>query len=298
MSRARRTPGAASPSRPGAAPPPAAPQAPAATTPAAPRPEPATGQPARLVVLGLDPGSTTGFALVDTSSRGTTVLACGATRSPRLVGSHGAVWLDGQPLRCWPALVAIETVTAVVPRARFGPGMATALVGAADVAGQLAGAATALGLPVLRVDAATWRQAITGHRQASDAAIRRALSRRLGDALPRTNAHARDAIGLAIYAGQRARLALAAGHGPACDIARGPAGCGAGCPQQGRPGAPTGGGRASPARRHAARSAGAGREEAGGDPRLQQPCCQTQSTRSANPMSREEPHRWRDVTKS
>lgn len=145
-----------------------------------------------MIVLGYDPGASLGYALVDTGEP-PRVIWCGAASRDAVDLARAldtGVTVD---------LVAIERVETVYSRARFGASMATALVAAARVEQRLADCAERRGWPVLYVTAGDWRRAIAGSRTASDARIKRALTLRFGDVLPRTNAHARDAIGVALY---------------------------------------------------------------------------------------------------
>ncbi len=98
-----------------------------------------------------------------------------------------------------PTLVAIEMTDKVFTRARFGASMATGIAKASALGGKLFATATMLGIPAVEVSAPAWRRAIAGKANASDRAIKAALTLRCGGRLARCSAHARDALGAGIY---------------------------------------------------------------------------------------------------
>jgi Holliday junction resolvasome RuvABC endonuclease subunit len=163
-----------------------------------------TPRPARsLIVLGVDPGATTGWALVKVSLSvsGSQWLAAGAEREPSNVLSvmRGSMLTAGERIE----LVAIETIGTVFPRARFGAGMAKDLARASRIGGELAGAAKVMGLTVAEVEAAAWRRALTGRGAPKDRLVKLALGMVIK--LPaRSNAHERDAAGVALHCARRA----------------------------------------------------------------------------------------------
>lgn len=159
-------------------------------------------------VLGIDPGATCGWALVDFAF----------PKTPRFVIGGAAVcvqlglgdvfaFADARGTQAFMArheidLVAIETVGRVFPRAGFGTDMATAIANASKLGGRILGAAEARGIETAECEANEWRQKLGAGRGASDAEVKRALALRIE--LPRCSAHVRDAVGVALYCYQRA----------------------------------------------------------------------------------------------
>lgn len=150
-----------------------------------------------MIVLALDPGRSIGHAVLDFESRRPRILLLEVTE-------------DTNPAMSWMHLnasispiIAIETNETYVTRERnVNP---APFINAARIGGELAGYARALGLRVVAVSAHEWRRAIVGKRNASDADIKAAVSR-LVDLPKRSNAHERDAIGVALYAERFVRL--------------------------------------------------------------------------------------------
>lgn len=184
-----------------------------------------------MIVLGIDTGCgvarpTCGVALIDTASPPTVRYLATLRREQVLALPLGDV-----------ELVALEVPEGYAhgPRARA---KVSALLGCANLAVDIAARVGEAGVPVVRVAAPAVRSAlgirVSARRsegvQTVDARIAVALRQRLGP-LPRCSVHARDALAAALYASQRARIALAAGHGPACDLGAGV--CGVGCPKAG-----------------------------------------------------------------
>lgn len=160
-------------------------------------------------VLGFDPGAAhTGWVLIEVSGRDERWIDGGAVAQIWTVMPKGAHLRDAD---IW----AVESVAAVAPRDGFGPRMAKYLIDAAKVCGEILAEARVYGRPVVEVTAATWRKAIVGSGRATDAQVAQALALRFGGSMPRSNAHARDAAGCALYAARHAELAtrLAAGAG-------------------------------------------------------------------------------------
>lgn len=142
-----------------------------------------------MIATGIDVGATIGIASFD----GKVMVAGGDTRSTEEVVAMLMGWADGPP-----RIVAIEGIEGVYGRSRFGASMATALVQAARQAGELVAVARHAGHLVLEVPAARWRKGLCGKGAASDAQIKAALAPIIGS--KRTNAHVRDALGLARHA--------------------------------------------------------------------------------------------------
>lgn len=163
---------------------------------------------APLYVLGVDPGATTGLALIRLDNAGATWLGDESTRR-----DPGASSLMADHLELLD-LVAIESVRSVYPRARFAAHMATCIARASRVAGEIAGAARAHGIEVVDVTAEEWRKALCSSRQATDAMVSTVIRSRVSDWPTRSNAHVRDAAGVALFAGRRA-LRIAGSRSPA-----------------------------------------------------------------------------------
>lgn len=152
----------------------------------------------RLVVLGFDPGATTGWAYLEVSLAAATWIAAGAERDPSelLHRVQTTATLD---------LVALERVATVFPRDRFGTAMARDLAHASWIGGEIAGAVRMLRRAVAECEATEWRKALVGATSPSDAKITRALRMHLR--LPaRSNAHERDAAGVALFCARRELL--------------------------------------------------------------------------------------------
>lgn len=148
-----------------------------------------------MLALGLDPGVACGLAVVEVPRIGAVRwLALGTIRtSPETM-------LRAQLAKFPVDVVAIEMAPCVYPRTRFGPSMATAIANAAALGGKLFATAQMLGFTAVEVSAPAWRAALVGRANASDRAIKAALTLRLGGRMPRANEHERDAMGAAIYA--------------------------------------------------------------------------------------------------
>ena len=96
-----------------------------------------------------------------------------------------------------PAHLAVEVVRGYA----YEQARTAALFETSHVAGLLEGIAYARGLPALCIPAATWRNTITGTPSPSDAQVADAVPRFVDGIAKRTNAHERDALGLALVAG-------------------------------------------------------------------------------------------------
>jgi Holliday junction resolvasome RuvABC endonuclease subunit len=175
-----------------------------------------------MIVLSFDPGRAIGHACIDfLASRG-----CPGGR-PRIIALetietaaaiHGTspfsraldILSAYEPHRA-ECIVAIETNDTYVTRERnVNP---APFINAARIGGELAGYARALGLRVVEVSAHEWRRAIVGKRTASDAEVKAAIGR-IVDLPKQSNAHERDACGVALYAERFIRL----GAKPAANV--------------------------------------------------------------------------------
>lgn len=147
-------------------------------------------------VLGIDPGKTVGLALLDVGASQARFLDASALDAALLDGP--LMFATFAPA---PDLVAIEKVEHVHGSDRMGSSYAEGLARAAWVGGELAAAARAAGLRVITVEASAWRRAIVGSRTASDATIAKAIRLRVPTWPSKSNAHQRDAAGVALWAG-------------------------------------------------------------------------------------------------
>jgi Holliday junction resolvasome RuvABC endonuclease subunit len=149
-------------------------------------------------VLGIDPGPTTsGWAL----------LAWDVSGRPAYVASGELTSRGGDAralLEKWePEAVAVEKCSGVFRGAAAIPLLDTNWVG-----GMFTGLAIAHGWGVEEIKSAEWRLALTGKRGATDGEVERVLRGHVeGMPAPRqTNAHERDALGVACSALWRLRL--------------------------------------------------------------------------------------------
>lgn len=150
-----------------------------------------------MIVLGLDPGATTGWArvLLEYGKR-PKVLDCGTFRAPtaRVGGeSFAAVLKKEEPC----TVFAVETLAGIAFPTKGG-GIVGSLIAAAKVEERLR--CYAERFPhggVHDLTAHQWRQALCGKRAATSHQIADALALRVQ--MPkRTNEHVRDAIGIAV----------------------------------------------------------------------------------------------------
>lgn len=157
-----------------------------------------------MIALGIDTGANTAWALVDVPRYAPmpAVKAVGMLgRGDRAAELRALINAAILPIEC----VGIEHVVTVFPRERFGAAMASNLVAAAVVVGELKNECSHAALQAKLVTAGEWRKAIIGNARATD----KDISQWLGLAVycnHRTNEHTRDAIGVAIYAARHAGL--------------------------------------------------------------------------------------------
>ncbi len=152
----------------------------------------------RVYVLGIDPGPTRcGWAFASREGgrfiyRGGGLVASTVAALDALLAAHPS------------GLVGLEVVEGYA----FAQARSSALVATSAVAGILEGLAK--GRQLVKLSAASWRRIVLGLRSPTDAQIKEVVGR-LVDGLPtRTNAHVRDALGVAIAASWTTRLRRAA----------------------------------------------------------------------------------------
>jgi Holliday junction resolvasome RuvABC endonuclease subunit len=173
----------------------------AVTTPAIPvRPA------APIRVLGLDPGADIGWAILDVGTSTAEPVWTG-TASARTDAEIKAAWhlllevIDTHH----PRLVAIERVERVHGTPRMGSSYAQGLARAAWIGGGLCALVRSKGLEPVTVEAPVWRLELVGIRSATDREVKEMLSTRCPHWPARSNAHERDAAGVALFAGLAAR---------------------------------------------------------------------------------------------
>jgi len=161
---------------------------------------PSKSAPASCIVLGVDPGATTGFAHLAFYPRAAPVpLDVWDTAGDEEAIASFRLMLDGlDPVR---TIIAIETVHAVHGSERMGSGYATGLVRSNHLAGIFEGIATERSFRVVRVIAGHWRKALAGSSRADDAAVARMVRLRVPSWPAKSNEHQRDAAGVALFVG-------------------------------------------------------------------------------------------------
>jgi Holliday junction resolvasome RuvABC endonuclease subunit len=168
-----------------------------------------------MLILGVDPGRTTGWALLEVGRAidGARVVRAGLFRFDE--DEQPEAWVPSRDApELWAAAVESDVLAVESPdrchvRAASGgvtPSMVAGLLLAKGLACVLSAVYPAR---AMHCPAETWRKVIVGRANASDAQIAAALARlcRAGLlAMPsRTNAHVRDAIGVALWAAKGGR---------------------------------------------------------------------------------------------
>jgi len=147
------------------------------------------------LALGIDPGATTAWALLEVGAARASFVSKGSTTAGVAICALEQIMRDHRPL------VAIERVVNVHGSARMGSSYAEGLVHAAWIGGELAGIAHVIGCRVETVQAGVWRQALCTSRVASDGEVKQMVRLRVPDWPPKSNEHERDAAGVALWAG-------------------------------------------------------------------------------------------------
>lgn len=156
-------------------------------------------------VLGLDPGATTGWGVIElpgASSGLPRVVACGSFRveNERAGDDALADLLDALPL---DSVIAVECIEGMAYPAKGG-GIVPSLLRAKGVEARMRRTCDIWLAPrrTLDLPAGVWKRALFGKNNVDDSLVARLLPMHLRD-IPRTNEHARDALGLAVAAGKR-----------------------------------------------------------------------------------------------
>lgn len=148
----------------------------------------------RVTILALDPGSTSsGWCLVEASrSRAINVraLAMGEVESTPNA-------LRELLVERLPDVVAVEVLRGIAYPSK-GAGIVGNLVSSSFAAGVIVGLARAFELAVVEMPAVQWRRAVLGKANASDREIAWTIPRLVDEWPKRSNAHERDAGGLAV----------------------------------------------------------------------------------------------------
>lgn len=158
-----------------------------------------------MIVLGIDPGATVGLALIEVPPVGRPKwLWHGDTR--RVQRAIVSAMYDASAslgVRVPVDAIAIEEVRGYVYEKQRG----AELFKTSQREGRLIEQAESYGLAPIMVSRADWRKALCGNGSADDAKVKRALELQAVGMPKRTNAHVRDAAGVAIVG---ARMAMAA----------------------------------------------------------------------------------------
>lgn len=153
---------------------------------------------AGILVLGVDPGPTThawSLVRVIDLQRGE-FLACGKLEGKAELLARPA-FLQGA------TVVAIESPSQFIPQGARGfiPAVASALFGTTRQVGRLASIAEDRGLEVVEMTATDWRREVCGKGASKDDAVAADIARLIPNWPKRSNAHVRDAAGVALAAG-------------------------------------------------------------------------------------------------
>ena len=156
-----------------------------------------------MLVLGVDPGASTGLVLANYYHEH----RCSAVRWCRTVRDfQDVVSAMIEAREAGARVVAVETVAGYAwgPRASARVGQ---LVAAARQVGEIVGVAKSIGLGTVEATSRKWRRAVVGKSAVKDRFISDVFTER-GYPLPRCNAHARDAYGVALYVSAGLTLGL------------------------------------------------------------------------------------------
>lgn len=163
------------------------------------------------LVVGIDPGASLhGVALLRVSGARASFV-----EAHRLDTTELVLWLKALAIQA--PYVAIETaygVHAGIARTRGAQAalsIARASVATTRADGVIEGVCVGLGLVTMRATALEWRAALAGGRQASDAAVAAMVPRLVSGWPARSNAHTRDAAGVAVFCARRAGLTVRGG---------------------------------------------------------------------------------------
>lgn len=165
--------------------------------------------PSPLWSIGIDPGGTVGVALAEETviTRGMLTrldkpkaLTMVSFRDFSLARDTIFKLAAGRDLD--RGILALEVVRAIYPKGdhRVGARMASSFLVGAEQVGALRELGRGLGLFVVEFPAERWRQSLTGSASPKDATIKTALAPMTAALGVQTNAHQRDALGVARHA--------------------------------------------------------------------------------------------------
>ena len=157
-----------------------------------------------MIVMGVDPGASTGVAVLEVDGRGGARWVDGRT----VVSPDGACACEVMDIvaRCRAEFVIIERPAGGIYQAA----RAAALLDSAVLAGMIEGRVMAWygladtsmpwrGTRAMHVTAPTWRGVLVGSQRATDQQIARMVAARVTGLPARTSVHVRDAIGCALW---------------------------------------------------------------------------------------------------
>lgn len=159
-----------------------------------------------MIVLGIDPGATIGLALLEVPAVGRPKwLWHGDTRRvQRAIASAMDDAIASLGVRVPVDAIAVEEVRGYVYEKQRG----AELFKTSQREGRLIEQAESCGFDPIMVSRADWRKALCGNGSADDAKVKRALTMQVVNMPTRTNAHVRDAAGVAIVGARMARAAM------------------------------------------------------------------------------------------
>jgi Holliday junction resolvasome RuvABC endonuclease subunit len=136
--------------------------------------------------------------------------AWGAVRRERdglVYVAHGSITVGlDQPYQhgLLELLARMPRVAIECPQHAYSAATASPIIATARAAGELAGRLAVLGLQPVYITAADWRRELLGVANAHDAAVKAWLKQHVTGMPTRSNAHVRDALGLACHMAMRA----------------------------------------------------------------------------------------------
>lgn len=151
------------------------------------------------MILGIDPGSAhVGWALLTDQLNYVDAGALNHCAAPDVVATLRHIAGNMGASR----LIAVERVDQVRPRARFSAVMATALVLGHGLGQRVVQAFVDDGVAVREVTAEAWRRAYFERGSVDDAAVKALVQHRITGWPTKSNAHARDAACIALWAAE------------------------------------------------------------------------------------------------
>lgn len=150
-----------------------------------------------MIITGFDPGSNkTGWCSLDVRGGGTVPVE--ATFFEAGIVASEPYELAELLRALKPEVVAIEKLEGFAFGGGKGPGVVSALVASSRVAGMLSGLAYAAQIEAVEMTALVWRKLVIGNASAKDVQIADVVPARVHGWPKRSNAHTRDAGGVAL----------------------------------------------------------------------------------------------------